>query len=92
MQEIGFIYVAKTGDFRYFVSHNDYSRDDDTKSLQHQENSGHYIKQFKVKDDDSRTTYQYSFIAKDKPIVFIPYTSTAFEVKVKYPTPQVEES
>ncbi|WP_137657264.1 DUF3139 domain-containing protein [Listeria newyorkensis] len=51
------------------------------------ENSGHYIKQFKVKDDDSRITYQYSFIAKDKPIVFIPYTSTAFEVKVKYPAP-----
>ncbi|WP_185388031.1 DUF3139 domain-containing protein [Listeria newyorkensis] len=51
------------------------------------ENSGHYIKQFKVKDDDSRITYQYSFIAKDKPIVFIPYTSTAFEVKVKYHAP-----
>ncbi|MBC6309522.1 DUF3139 domain-containing protein [Listeria sp. FSL L7-1582] len=54
------------------------------------ENSGHYIKQFKVKDDDSGITYQYSFIAKDKPIVFIPYTSTAFEVKVKYPAPEIK--
>lgn len=46
--------------------------------------SGKYVIELKVGDDDPKITYQYTFVDKEIPIVFIAYTATGFEVKTKY--------